>query len=217
MDGTFPSRVGQVSSTRPFPQTNHRHLQRREHSSASQYYMRYLFLVATSLFRLCLSVSFCSPCSIFDRLSATKVPAPQAGLGGRERASRSEQSSRAQGCARPAPGHCLILGWRRMPFLPQTLNINQNRTVPHRIARHRTVPHLVLPSGPSTGRPVSLLLCPAASISGVLSSIPQRLTQRSSLSAPAKPLHQPVLLLLLPIPRCQDPLRCLIPSLPFSH
>lgn len=179
LDGTFPFRAGQVSSTRPFPQTNHRH-HHHHHLGNTRVPANIACDISSSLRLVSFDPACLSLSVIFAQFATVTLPRKCQLLrrAGRKRAGkqvRTEQQ-RAQGCARPAPGHCLILGWRRMPFLPQTLNINQNRTVPHRIARHRTVPHLVLPSGPSTGRPVSLLLRATASSSGALSSISQRLT-----------------------------------------
>lgn len=70
------------------------------------------------------------------------------GAGQTEESERADQNrSRAVpgGCARPAPGHCLILGLRRMPFFTANPQHHQNRTAPYRTAPHCTAPHRPAP------------------------------------------------------------------------
>lgn len=131
------------------------------------------------------SKSLYVPLSVILSHLATFLPwSAISGAGQTEESERADQNrSRAVpgGCARPAPGHCLILGLRRMPFFtanPQHHQIAPHRTAPHRIARHRTVPHLSPFSGPSPGRDCLLLLLrtTAGRSSAVVASIPQRLT-----------------------------------------
>ncbi|KAH8761950.1 hypothetical protein F5883DRAFT_120510 [Diaporthe sp. PMI_573] len=194
--------------------------------------MRYLFLVATSSSRLSVRLSICNPPSSCDP-SAVRVPA--LGRAKRERPSeriRAEQSRAAQssaaqgnsvGCARSAPSHCLILGWRRMPFFAANPQHHQNRTVPYRTAPHL---HGTAPFRSSLRPPalhpagtVSFCFCapqpviparrwpqfPSVLPSGGRCQHPQNLSTGIAASAAPHSALQ------------QGPLRCSTPSLPYHR
>lgn len=137
LDGTFPFRVAQVSSTRPFPQTNHRHLQRREHSSASQHHMRYLFLA-----RLVSSDSACLSLSVvLARFSTVSLrrKCQLSRRAGRKRAGeqiRIEQQSAGLRTAGARP----LFDPRLAAHAFLTAN-PQHQPKSHRTAPHCTAPH----------------------------------------------------------------------------
>lgn len=195
-----------------------------------QYYMRYLLLAATSS-SYSLSVPVClPPCDPFSSCDALFASVRRL-LGQAKRKRAPEQSSAAQSSAERlglrtgAPGHCLILGWRRMPFFAaQTLNITKTapyRTAPHRIARHRTVPQITLPSGPRAGRPLPLCCCGCCVAQP---AFPVCCRQSPSVLPSGRRCQHPQNLCRLGccclccslFPHCQGPLRCLIPSLLYS-
>lgn len=167
-----------VSPTQPpqgAPPTQH-----TGHSSASQSYMRYLFLTATIVrLSVCLSISV-----ILSQIATySAVKRQLLGRARRKRASERAGQSRAEQSAGLRTGGARPLFDPRLAahaFLcrkPST-SPKSHRTVPHRITRHRTVPHFTLPSGPSPGRPVCFCCCAphAAGVSSEVSSMPQRLT-----------------------------------------
>lgn len=196
--------------------------------------MRCLLHAATSS-SYSLSVSVCLPlCDPFSSCDVLFASACRLlGQAKREESARAEQRSAAQsraerlglrtGGARPLfdprlAAHAFLC--RANPQHHQNRTV-PHRTAPHRIARHRTVPQITLPSGPPAGRPLPLCCCCCVA----QPAFPVCCRQSPSVLPSGRRCQHPQNLCRLgccclccsPFPRCQGPLRCLIPSLLYSH